>query len=124
MREIKFRAWDEANKEMFKVRTLQWDCLIQVVINEPIMQYTGMKDRNGKDIYEGDICRWPIFPDGEEAKYFKDVVAFSNGCFKLHKRAELLGPRIGLEIMGNIHENPELLDPMPTNHRAARGVRG
>ena len=54
-REIKFRAWD--GKKMLPNRTVfngaDWDCERDAATGNPIMQYTGLKDRNGKEIYEG-----------------------------------------------------------------------
>jgi uncharacterized phage protein (TIGR01671 family) len=79
-----------------------------------VMQYTGLPDKNGVDIYEGDI----VFLREFNRKY---VVKFHKGCFKLFhadpklndmiwgtiERVEELGRSI--EIIGNIHENPELI---------------
>ena len=80
-----------------------------------IGQYTGLKDKNGKRIFEGDILRW-VGPDGESGKV---VVVCFGGAFML-KSVECPGAapdlfadfEIGdqtLEVIGNIHDNPELL---------------
>jgi len=67
MREIKFRAWDEKHKHMFIVKEFGrsenniW-CTSKLNgykhWNAPMMQYTSLKDKNGKEIYEGDIVRF------------------------------------------------------------------
>lgn len=60
MREIKFRAWDFENKEMIPGDALafeQYAPLTELLSVEGIMQYTGLKDKNGQEIYEGDLIR-------------------------------------------------------------------
>ena len=68
-------------------------------------QYTGIKDKNGKEIYEGDIVR---LPEDEDYKYYSIIYSknrlgftLSNGCG--------FGLSYGIEVVGNIYENPELL---------------
>lgn len=83
-----------------------------------VMQYTGLKDKNGKEIYEGDVLH-VIYSDGrefmgEDADY-KDSVYYDKDCASfMIKRligADALGHDLGksMEIIGNIYENPELL---------------
>lgn len=114
MREIKFRAWDKSNKEMnniesinFQERRVYKDIVSYRKFNDiELMEYTGLKDMKGKEIYEGDI----LFESSSE-EYFK--VVFENGSF----RAEADGYSLDLEdyddiceVVGNIYENPELME--------------
>ena len=133
MREIKFRAWDKNDKRIFidpqmidfynkKIGYMQYQTeympdtsySIPVGFEEfeysELMEWTGLYDKNGEDIYEGDI----LFESFGE-KYYK--VVFENGSF----RAEFDGDfeeysfelidvvAQGYEVVGNIYENPELI---------------
>lgn len=73
--------------------------------------FTGMYDKDGKEIYGWDIVEFTIFSDPPVR--VKDVVLFSNGCFCLKKSGELLYsktvPCFELKVVGNMWSNPELL---------------
>lgn len=137
--EIKFRAWDSKYNEMRKVFKLTFRGS-KVVANEDdnlveIMQYTGLKDKNGKEVYEGDILRYKhiIYTDCSKTEienieeesfieiiaytkiasvvksYSKNIKAFgynisSKECLMLELQSD------EIEIVGNIFENPELLE--------------
>ena len=120
MREIKFRAWD--GKRMFHESFCEYlngyGCLFQQFEKpEALMQYTGLKDKNGKEIYEGDIVKGitckgdgvekllgKMFFDEAEAEY---CIEQNNDYFpvcSIH-----VTDKNSLEVIGNIYENPELL---------------
>ena len=129
MREIKFRAWLKEDKKMVNVETMDFtDKSMQYlkrseIINAYIlrresdddvelMQYTGVKDKNGKEIYEGDI----LFFRDENMKY---VVVWQDAAFiiksiEIRKYSEKMcwldDTEICCEIVGNIYENKKLLE--------------
>ena len=104
MRTIKFRAWDKENgMQSIAAEDLQSAEFNLFVPNAVLMQYTGLKDKNGKEIYEGDIIQTPM---GWVASVFYDN---NNVCFCLDTDDDY-NPCIGrYEVIGNIYENPELL---------------
>ena len=74
-----------------------------------LQQFTGLKDKNGKEIYEGDIVDWPNY----EGKLLY-LVEFSEGRFGLNLSNDGFGFTIKIseecEVIGNKFENPELLE--------------
>lgn len=113
-RVIKFRAWNRADKTMGHPFTLQTAIGSRSVhgvdtSSADYMQFTGLLDKNGKEIYEGDICR-----DSETG--VNKVVEWTKNSYQLvrvtnfaRKWAAFLSRIPYLEIIGNIYENPELL---------------
>lgn len=87
--------------------------------DNPLMQYTGLKDKNGVEIYEGDILKeHPRYP-GDSDKYWEVTYAKDKAYFGMDSLDELhRGDICGiwqfysncLEVIGNIYENPELLE--------------
>ena len=109
-REIKFRAWDERTKAMSEVEMLRFPRPFGSSIT--IMQYTGLKDKNGKEIYEGDFVEWTTF-DGETGEENDQIgfIEWDNGMagFVITNRQMLEIEADKTEVVGNIYENPELV---------------
>jgi len=115
-REIKFRAWDKERKVMENCISINpffvSDCDRRTWKHNEVelMQYTGLKDRNGKEIYEGDIVQIPL----NIKEYFNCEVKFNDGCFDVIQGnfRDYLKVYIAnrcVKVIGNVHENPELL---------------
>ena len=131
---IKFRAWDNTLKKMYEVVAIDWvdNQIISAHLKRNgeirkvypgkkygddiiFMQYTGLNDKNNKKIYEGDVLSTDL-----DRPYL--IVEFKNGCFVFQCEDEgvqyydIMTP-INIEetftkyhkIIGNIHDNPELL---------------
>jgi|TARA_Y100000310_G_C20602682_1_gene773886 uncharacterized phage protein (TIGR01671 family) len=131
MRDIKFRAWDSKSKCMFTPPIVDCDgkaghfldngVPMYSLYEMPVMQYTGLKDMNGVEIYEGDIvCHFNdvVFRDKKfhiERSYEINVVQFHYGMFCLSVDDELpMGLWINakeceFEVIGNKYANPELV---------------
>lgn len=143
MREIKFRGWHVSKKIMFSAEQMASDQLALLPTGEFInvhggskllskiypvdkfipLQYTGLKDKNGKEIYEGDMvkyCGWIDWLKNTSRKWrvkevVRDniVVGFTLGKNQAFTMGE--SPKYGYEVIGNIYENPELLDVQEGN---------
>ena len=113
-REIKFRAWDKVEDIMIYVDEIIWHIKYLSGTHKRggttgkfkdyiLMQYTGLKDKNGKEIYEGDILEWH--------EDIKEIVDFYEGSFYVGKRIFGVDVWSGdFEIIGNIYENKDLLE--------------
>ena len=129
MREIKFRAWIKEDKKMENVKTMDFTdktirclkknefinayLLRRVSFDDvELMQYTGLKDKNGKEIYENDLISCN--------KYKNIVVFFEGGCFKvkyLRNSTTTITCTLNsflekykCKISGNVYENKNLLE--------------
>ena len=112
MREIKFRAWDKQTKSMLLglAQPSAVNLLDLTLINEkyPLMQYTGLKDKNGVEIFEGDIVTfWHDDEPLEECEKFT-VQWFDHWArfdvVEPHSINEMPHDPEGLEVIGNIYE--------------------
>ena len=120
-REIKFRAYHKERKEIFEIASIDFEekkvtlsngiiKLLNVDFKQfELSQYTGLKDKNGKEIYEGDIV---ILNDTEEEN--RCVVKYKYGSYILidgDLRENLSNVEDSfLEVIGNIYENKNLLE--------------
>jgi uncharacterized phage protein (TIGR01671 family) len=121
MRPIKFRAWDTSDRiwldasnnrltldgsSLLDANGWPWAIPGRVIIE----QFTGLHDKNGREIYEGDVLQL----DETYPKRLKAVVVFVDGAFKFEwqdNKVTRYSPT-GLEdfyVIGNVHENPELM---------------
>ena len=121
MRDIKFRVWDNERNAMLNSKsvdidffegeieitsdTIRYDEVYTDEIKDfELMQYVGCKDKNNKEIYEGDIVK---------TKEHIGQIIYSKGMFFIDVKGDFYLPIYNvsefMEVIGNIYENPELL---------------
>ena len=119
----RYRAWDKEFKEMVQVDALVFEEQIIKVTNKNgnvvkedlknyvLMQSTGLKDKNGKEIFEGDVVKMAKNVYSEPTYY--EVVRHRGGAYRLESKqygCELWLRYTDCEIAGDIYKNPELLE--------------
>ena len=145
-REIKFRIYETDEKQMFYQEDIDYidinneiayinqdgggyDYLIDFVYGDgKLMQYTGLKDKNGKEIYDGDILRCKCLKKCKLDSCAEKVIQYKNSIIEWWESGCNLGYRLRdskgktmmikpthlrtmeVEVIGNIYENPELLE--------------
>ncbi len=121
-REMKFRAWDEITKKMWYPEQGLKACVTQigsVCVDETdeggrlenrnyrlrVLFYTGLHDKKGKEIYEGDIVT--RYSEGRYKIYWHEFTA----CWRMtgHTGIDKGDMALACEVIGNVYENPELL---------------
>ena len=120
----KFRAWDKNTNDMVNVKTIDLEkdgsigCIvdyngINLDVSECVLvQSTGLKDKNGVEIFEGDVLYYIPF----ESHINDSIVVFEKGsfCKKMLRNGKLTSVRFidseEYEVIGNVYENPELLE--------------
>ena len=125
MRCIKFRAWDSLIKQMvYNIeQTYDYGCygcsnggslshesFWDVLCDEQcvVMQYTGLKDKNGKEIYEGDIIYNSTEEENFVVEWFEEAARYVFSGISVTMDFDNYY-EYELEVIGNIYENPELL---------------
>ena len=127
MRQIKFRGkrkdgvWVYGDlmhlEKDFKplIKIIDWSTKDQEVDPDTVYQFTGLVDRNGKDIYEGDVCNCSYGYTNDKT----GVVYYEDGCFyvddkhpsgNMPLKSLVKSEANRIEIIGNIFDNPELLN--------------
>jgi len=119
---FRFRAWDKVKNKMCGVYVLDLEAN-KLILDEKsdslsywlsferfdLMQYTGLTDKNGVEIYEGDIVKTTIIedvlPSGETSEYIETKIVEWD-----KEQAGFAFAEDSYEVIGNIYENPELLE--------------
>jgi uncharacterized phage protein (TIGR01671 family) len=128
MRDIRFRAWDKVNNKMLSHKDMldgswdNWPTLFFAITDNDIyipMQFTGLHDKNGKEIYEGDLIKFYI-EDCQDIEGISEVI-FREGCFTITAEKDYWPCLDAVdvkyrEVIGNIYENPVWVEIVTQYH--------
>ena len=117
----KYRAWDKKLKKMFEVSYIDFDTKLiglnidlEIIIFDfediILMQSTGLVDKNGKEIFEGDILGTKDGFLNGVVEYRPDLGMWTNSLVRYNNFERLCSIASDRKIIGNIYENPELLE--------------
>lgn len=126
-REIKFRAWDKENKKMAQVSRIDFGPggIRYLVDDSVLLEYTGLHDKNGREIYEGDIVSFgSVWNNGDNedideefhigvVEYDPHYAVYNVNCDESGEHRFMFTEVVnydGFGVIGNIFENPELLE--------------
>lgn len=123
-REIKFRAWNSNENQWVSYYHIS-KCFVEAIDcvefraddNIKLMQYTGLKDKNGKEIYEGDIVISDYDNSSCVCEWNNEFMCYMFRGKFINKNTDEVEFELGgasykrLEVIGDIYENPELLKP-------------
>ena len=108
MKKIKFRAWDKENRTMYAWEDIKYIDLETLQKTNILMQFTGLKDKNGKEIFEGDILAYPdrrkkiiVIVKRVNIAYCEEYGTYANG-FRVPEDYK------NMIVIGNIYENPDI----------------
>ena len=140
MREIRFRAWDKKKKKMFYLGDDSEDPYLELYTDNwylcgtssedegnVLMQFTGLKDRKGKEVYEGDIISWladGIIKNAIIIWKFNGYVAKRIGLdingmeYEFQSFIPIVKDKFEGRVIGNSYETPELLETSQKQRKA------